>query len=437
MEIGPGSRPPLKRENENFPGQIAVVGAGVSGIVAAYLLQRNFEVTLFEKNDGLGGHTNTFVIEDGPDSGTSIDTGFIVLNDKTYPLFNEFLRQLDVPVEDSDMSFSFCCKMTGQYYAGTSLNGLFARRRNLINPSYYLLLYSIARFCRLSVEDLISGRLKGLSLGDYLSSKRFPGVFSEQYLLPMGAAIWSAPFDEMLRYPAEAFVSFFKNHGLLSLKDRPCWKTLSQRGQSYIQAFTRTFQGKIRTGAIVQSVRRTETGAFLRIGNGEEIPFDRVIIACHGDQALRLLADPSSKESELLGSWKYQKNHTVLHSDPTFLPPSTKAWASWNLLRDPVHEGDSPVCVTYHMNRLQNLRTQLNYFVTLNPTHPIDPSRVHYEVDYEHPIYTQQSMDSQQGIRELSGVRNTYYCGSYLGFGFHEDAVRSAVEVAHALGVDL
>lgn len=437
MDIGSSNQTLQDRREGDSPPRIAVVGAGVSGIVAAHLLQLKYEVTLFEKNDYLGGHTNTFVLHSGPDSGTAIDTGFIVLNDKTYPLFNRFLHQLDIPIEDSDMSFSFHCTSTGQYYSGTSFSGLFARRRNLFKPSYYLLLCSIVRFCRRAMEDLDSGSLEGLSLGDYLSHQRYPRVLSEQYLLPMGAAIWSVPLDEVLSYPAAAFVAFFKNHGLLSFTDRPRWKTLAQRGHSYVKAFAEGFTGEIRRSTGIDSVRRTESGVLLQTEAGDEFSYDHVVLACHADQVVKLLANPSPKEEELLGPWRYQRNHTVLHSDSSFLPPVSRAWASWNLLRDPSDKAGSPVCVTYYMNRLQNLDARNDYFVTLNPTHAIDPSLIHCNVDYEHPVFTRESMDSQEGLRELSGERNTFYCGSYLGYGFHEDAVRSAVEAAHKLGVDL
>lgn len=416
--------------------RVAVIGAGVAGITTAHLLQRRHEVVLFEKENRLGGHTNTVVLPDGPDAGTPVDTGFIVCNDWTYPNFLKLLGELRVAVRDSDMSFSFNCLRSGLEYAGTNLNTLFAQRRNMLSPPFWRMLLDIIRFNRNALAALESGRLAGLTLGGLVDAGGYSRRFTEHYLLPMGAAIWSTPSAEMLRFPAEAFVKFCRNHGLLNIEHRPTWKTVVGGSISYLRAFERRFRGSIRLASPVAHVRRENGRVVVRPGNGPDEVFDAVVIASHADEALAMLADPSDDERRLLGPWRYQENLTLLHTDPRVMPRARRAWSSWNYVRED-NADEADVSVTYHMNRLMGLTTRAEYFVTLNGARPPRDGAVVRETMYAHPTYTFDSLGTQAHLPRLQGVRGTYFCGSYHGYGFHEDAVRSGLAVAAQFGESL
>ena len=422
----------------SFAGQnVAVVGGGVAGIVAAFLLQQRHKVSLFEQNDYLGGHTHTIEIPDGPDRGTPVDTGFIVLNDATYPLFQKFLGQLGVETRVSDMSFGFQCHKTGLVYAGTDLNGLFAQRRNLINPTFLNFLLEIARFCRQALADLENGTMSNISLGDYLRQGQFSSYMIDNYLVPMAAAIWSTPALRVVDFPAGPFLYFFRNHGLLSMRNRPQWRTVVGGSHSYVKAFYNTFQGHLHLSSSVRSIRRDDQHVTLTLEDGSALRFDQVVIACHADQALQILDEPTSLEQRLLTPWKYQKNHTVLHTNSAVLPKLKRAWASWNFTREPGGDAEHPVYVTYYMNRLQGLDVSHDYCVTLNHPDPFQTEERIAVMDYHHPLYTYESMATQQELPELNGKNRTYFCGSYFGYGFHEDAVRAGAIVGEAFGVPL
>ena len=417
--------------------RIAVVGGGVAGIVAAYLLQQRHEVTLFEQNDYLGGHTNTVEITSGPDAGVGIDTGFIVLNDATYPLFERFLETLGVATRDAEMSFGFQCLTTGLVYAGNDLNGLFAQRRNLVSPSFLRFLLEIARFGRQGRDDLKKGGLPPLTLGEYLERGRFSPFMVKHYLLPMAAAIWSTPALQVADFPAEAFLRFFRNHGLLSFRNRPQWKTVVGGSRRYVQAFQKAFNGRIVLNAGVEKLFREAQQVRLMFRDGKTHTCDQVVIASHADQALRLLGDPSLDEQRLLSPWSYQRNHTVLHTDSSLLPQQRSAWAAWNFTRESLGVDHQPVYVTYYMNLLQGLKAQQDYCVTLNRRQPLADSDVIAEFDYRHPQYTFASLATQDELPKLNGQRRSWFCGSYFGYGFHEDAVRSAVAIGRQFGSDL
>jgi predicted NAD/FAD-binding protein len=419
------------------PLRIAVVGSGVAGISAAWLLAKRHEVTLFEKADRIGGHTNTVLIDDGPDAGTAIDTGFIVCNDKTYPNFHKFLDDLKVPWRWADMSFGYWDMATNLQYAGTNMDGLFAQRSNLLNPAFLKMLLEIRRFCRIAVEDRQSGYLDMLTLGEYLRRRRFKRYFVDHYIVPMGAAIWSTAAPRMLQFPARTFVDFFRNHGLLSIKDRPRWQTVVGGSHSYLKAFRARFKGRIETAAWIDSIHREPGSVTIRLRDGEVHAFDRVVIAVHADQVLPLLADPTAEEKAIFGVWKYEPNRVTLHWDKRVLPPNRRAWASWNYVREPKTGGErrQALSMTYHMNRLQGLQTTRQYCVTLNREQPIPPRFILQEIDYTHPLYTNQSIATQEQLPTLSGKNDTFYCGSYHGYGFHEDAVKSAVAVAEKFGI--
>ncbi|MBN2466785.1 MAG: FAD-dependent oxidoreductase [Deltaproteobacteria bacterium] len=417
------------------PGlKIAIIGGGVAGIVAAYLLQQKHRITLFEKNDYIGGHTHTIVLEKGPDSGTPVDTGFIVFNDRTYPLFNRLLNRLGVKPDTTVMSFSYACRSTGLTYASTNFNTLFADRRNFIRPSFWHLLAGIVRFNCKTKNYLYQGLLKNLTLGQYMKREKFSGNLVREYLIPMAAAIWSTSAARMMEYPAESFARFFENHGLLSITDQPQWYYVKGGSHAYVKAFLETFRGRVLRQRTVAIVHRRERGITVMAADGTEEQFDGVVIATHADEAYALLADPSEDETRLLSPWHYTKNDVVLHTDTTFLPANRRAWASWNYLSDGDAESETPLTVTYHMNRLQRLTTQRELCVTLNPPKAIAPERVIRALEYAHPLYTFDSLSTQKDLSILNGRQNTYFCGSYFGYGFHEDAVRSAVDVARLFG---
>jgi len=417
--------------------RIAVVGAGVAGIASAWLLQRRHDVVLLEKNKYVGGHTNTVEIPDGPDAGTPVDTGFIVLNDRTYPLLHRFLKQLDVRVRSADMSFGFCCHRTGLQYAGTSLNGLFAQRANIVSPAFHRGIWDCIRFNRTAIRDLDRGGLDDLTLRDYVGKLGLSRRFLDLYLVPMGGAIWSTSAREMMDFPAKTLVRFFKNHGLLTPFDMPQWQTVVGGSQTYVRAFLERFEGEVRRDVSLDHVRRTNHGVVLRQDNGREEEFDRVVIATHADEALKLLADPSELENRLLGAWSYSRNRTVLHTDTRFLPPNKRAWASWNYTREKSRRDEVAVSLTYHMNRLQGLETRKQYCVTLNTSREIRPKSIIAEFNYTHPLYNKSAVESQSRLPELNGERHTWFAGSYFGFGFHEDAVRSGVAVGRGFGIEL
>lgn len=418
--------------------KVAVVGGGVAGIVSSYLLEKCADVTLFEAAQYLGGHTNTVTLLDGPDRGVAIDTGFIVLNDKNYPLFHRFLAALDVPWRWSDMSFAYYSERTGFRYAGTTLNGLFADRVNLVRPGFYRFLNGIVRFCSVASRRLKEGSLAGVTLREFIAQEEIRTETVDGYLLPMGAAIWSAPHDRIMDFPAESLFAFFDNHGLLGLRDRPRWQTVVGGSSRYVDRFRERFGGTIRLATPIAAITRTPDGIEIIAGPEQSrLRFDAVVVATHADQALRLLHDPSDDERRLLGAWRYERNHTVLHRDTAVLAPERRAWASWNYVEYRDIDRTSPVPVTYHMNRLQGLRCSHDYCVTLNGRDRINSALIIKEFTYEHPTYDGKAVETQGYLPGLNGQRSTFFCGSYFGHGFHEDAVRSAVEVGRLFGVEL
>ncbi len=415
--------------------RIAIVGGGVAGIAAAYLIQRNHRVSLYEKNDYIGGHTHTLTIPDGPDAGTPVDTGFIVFNDRTYPILNRLFRELGVSSRKSDMSFGYFHEKSGFQYASSNLNSLFAQRRNLLAPGYWSMLAEILLFNRLVRRRLKKNLLEGITLGQFLRRFRFSDRFRKQYLFPMVAAIWSAPDVDVGRFPMLTFARFFDNHGLLTILGHPQWYYVAGGSHTYVKAFLDQFQGEVYTRADIVSIDRNTDGVILNHADGSTQPFDRVVIATHADEACQLLADPSDDERRLLGTWRYSTNQIYLHTDLAWMPSNPNAWASWNIIRGIHSDNRLPVTLTYHMNRLQQLKTRNQYLVTLNPFRPIAKEKVIAQITYTHPVFTFESLRTQPELPDLNGVRNTFFCGSYFGYGFHEDAARSGVQAAAAMGV--
>jgi predicted NAD/FAD-binding protein len=408
--------------------KIAVIGTGIAGNVAAWHLCREHQITVFEAGSHAGGHTHTHIVDDGGRP-FAVDTGFIVFNERTYPNFIALLDRLGVESQHADMSFGVKCEHTGLEYKGSSLNTLFAQRRNLLRPSFHRMLRDILRFNRES-RTLLERGDDALSLGHYLRANRYSAAFTENYIIPMGAAIWSAIPQRMLAFPAAYFVRFFANHGLLDLKNRPQWRVIRGGSRRYVEKLCAPFRRHIRLNTPVTAITRRPTHVEVHSARHGMERFDRVFIACHSDQALALLRDPSPQERAILGAIPYQRNEAVLHTDTSLLPRRRLARAAWNYHR---LAGDAaPVALTYNMNLLQSLETSQTFLVTLNHSAAIEPRKVIARVSYDHPVFTPAGVAAQQRQREINGIRGTYYCGAYWRYGFHEDGVVSALDaLAH------
>lgn len=405
---------------------IAIVGAGISGLVAARELHAGHEITVFEASDHIGGHTHTHDIELAGRR-WAIDTGFIVFNDWTYPNFIALMSILGVESQPSAMSFSVRCERTGLEYNGTTLNSMFAQRRNLFSPKFHGMIRDILRFNREAPDFLATGD-DALSLGDYLSAHDYRREFREHYIIPMGAAIWSAAPGDMLGFPVRYFIRFFMNHGMLSVDKRPQWRVLCGGSRSYIGPLIAPFHERIRTRTPIARITRDERGVTLRTGAGVEARFDAVLLACHSDQALALLDPPTPAERDILGTIPYQENEAILHTDTSVLPRAKRAWAAWNY-RIP-RENRDRVVVTYDMNILQGLDAPETFCVSLNEGERIASDRILKRLSYHHPGYTPAGIAAQARHGEISGVNRTWYAGAYWGFGFHEDGVRSGLRAA-------
>lgn len=415
---------------------IAVIGAGVAGMGAAWLLSRQYQVTLFEAAPRLGGHSNTVECP-LPEGNIPVDTGFIVYNTPNYPHLTALFKALDVPTQPSDMSFAFAATDIDLEYAGSSIGTLFAQRRNLLRPQFLGMVNDILRFNKKANQYLAAQSTDPLSLGELLDQWRMGQAFRRYYLLPMSAAIWSCPQDVMLRFPARSFLQFFSNHGLIQLKDRPQWETVSGGSREYLQRMRPSIQTIHTDTPVTQVTRLAEGGVELTGTEGALGRFDAVVIAAHGDQALGMLNQPTDAEARVLGAFGYQDNAAWLHTDKTLMPRRRAVWSSWNHLTTLNEAGDRPVSVTYWMNRLQSLPTQTDVFVTLNPLHDPDPNRVIKRETYAHPVFDQAAIAAQAALPDIQGTDRIWYCGSYHGYGFHEDAFASAVGVAEQLGVPM
>lgn len=417
--------------NPSSGKNIAVVGGGAAGIVSAYLLQRRHQVTLFEKNNYVGGHTHTVVLKDGPDAGTPVDTGFIVHNDRTYPNFIRFIRQLGIERIKCPMCFSYHDPATNFCFASSAP---FADRRNLFAVSYWKFLADIVRFNRLTLATLQKKGFGDMSLGAFLSKNRFSQAFTSRYIIPMGAAIWSTPDDQMLEFPAQTFARFFENHGLLAITDHPQWYSIKGGSHEYVKVFLKKFTGKVFPNCPVRRIARENNGVRIFTDAGEST-YDAVVLASHADETLAMLSDPSPEETRLLSPWRYTENQTVLHTDPNYLPPIARARSSWNYLKGKT--SGVVMSMTYYMNMLHDLKAKHDYCVTLNPQAPVPTPRRIAEFLYTHPQFTADAVATQKDLDRLSGEQNTYFCGAYLRYGFHEDAVLSAVRVAEKFGIPL
>jgi len=410
--------------------KIAVLGAGISGMGAAYLLSQKHEVDLYEKEDRLGGHARTTQVEEGGET-FGVDTGFLVFNHETYPLLTKLFEKLDVKIENSDMSFAFWDKKTNNAYNAQTLGGIFFQKKNLFSPRHYKMIYDIIRFNKRANYDVDNETSElNKSLGEYIMP--YGKRFKEQYILPMGAAIWSTPSNEMHHFPARTFLQFFKNHGLLGVNTQHQWLTVSNGSINYVNKIKEHLSGKIILNSDVISITRDEEGVVLQHKNGKTSAYDKVVLAMHAPDALEMLTDASNNEREVLSKFAYKENDAVLHNDEKALYPNQKIYAAWNYKKNDKRDA---VTLSYWINRLQNLSSKKNYFVSLNETEEIE--EVVERIAYAHPQFNQEAIDAQANRTLISGANHTYYAGAYWRYGFHEDGLWSANEVAKAFGCAL
>ena len=413
--------------------RIAIIGSGISGMTSAYLLSEDHEVVVYEANDYIGGHTNTVDVSLNGQQ-YAVDTGFIVFNQKTYPNFVKLMNRLGVGWQDSVMSFSVQCEKTGLEFSPSNLNALFIQRRNLLNPSFYRMLWDVVRFKRDS-EELLESDGYDVPLAEFLNGKGYSRSFIEHFIIPMGEAVWSTDPAKFNEFPARYFAQFFKNHGFLNIKDQPQWLTVKGRSRQYIKPITKPYADQIRLNCPVSSIRRHEDGVEVSAANQPAEQFDQVVIAAHSDQALRMLADPSDAEQNILGAIPYQENEAVLHCDESLLPSKKAAWASWNYHIP--REETGRVAVTYDMNILQSIGAPEELCVSLNLAKAVNPDKIHRKYLYDHPVYNPESLSARESHDQISGINRTHYAGAYWGYGFHEDGVRSAVNVCRHFNIAL
>ncbi len=415
--------------------RLVIVGTGVAGLGCAHFLHPHFDLTIFEQNDYAGGHTNTVTVrEDGRE--LPVDTGFMVFNHVTYPLLTRLFRELDVATKPTSMSFSVAHLPSGIEYNGTSLNHLFGQRRNLISPRFWRFMLQINRFNAEAVAALDDARYARMTLREYVEARGYGSDFLNIYIIPMSSAVWSTPPELMLEFPALTLIRFWHNHGFLGLHTQHPWWTVTDGARSYVKKLTVPFRNRIRLGSPVVRVERGADGVKVYPRDGAAETFDKVVFASHADQTLRMLAQPSERESALLGCFKYQPNIATLHTDERFMPRTKKCWASWNYrIREGAHGGIEP-STHYWMNSLQGVSDKTNYFVAINAANEIAPEKVLKRINYEHPLFDLAAIDAQKQLPELNQIspdQSTYFCGSYFRYGFHEDAFGSAVALCRDL----
>jgi len=411
------------RPSDHIPLDIAVIGSGIAGLSAAWLLSQRHRVTLFEADDRIGGHSHTVEAQGRP-----VDTGFIVYNETTYPNLTALFAHLGVPTRETQMTFAVSLDGGRLEYSGTGLAGLLAQKSNIVRPRFWSMVRDLLRFYREAPRDL--ARLTSESLHDYLEAKRFGTAFREDHLYPMAAAIWSTPADQIPSYPAASFIRFCHNHALLQTSGRPTWRTVDGGSRAYVKRLSAPFADRIETGSPVRSIRRESGKVVLALGDGERW-FDRAVVASHADQALAMLDAPTADETRLLGAFGYTRNRAVLHSDPALMPRRRRAWSCWNYAAD--QRGPGALSVTYWMNRLQHVPGQ-DLFVTLNPLAEPHPASVVREDTYDHPVFDHAAVEAQKQLWSLQGQGGLWYCGAYFGAGFHEDGLQSGLAVAEQLG---
>ena len=406
--------------------RIAVIGSGISGLSAAYYLSKKFKVDLFEKEDHFGGHSYTYNIEEN-DKTVPVDLGFIVFNELTYPNLINLFKDLKVPYEKSDMSFSVSVKETNIEYGGKDLNSLFCNKKNILNLNFLKMIKDIISFYK-SAPNFLKNDSENISLGDFLDNYKVSYYFKNYHIIPMVAAIWSMPFSKAKDMPLKLFINFFINHGLFKLKNRPQWFTVTGRSKNYVAKILPLISGEHYKNYKVKKIIRSENNVRLSIGANEDfLDYDAVILACHANESLALLSEPSDTEQKVLSEFQYVTNTAFLHTDEELMPKNKSAWSSWNSISK---KDLTNTCVTYWLNQLQNLKTSQNYFLTLNPIHNIEQGKIIKRVIFTHPYFNLKNTLLQKDLKNLQGINRTWYCGSYFGYGFHEDGLKSALEVA-------
>ncbi len=417
--------------------KIAVIGTGIAGMATAWLLNQHHKVTVYEKNKWVGGHANTVDVLESS-SCTPVDTGFIVYNETSYPNLVALFNYLNVPTKNSEMSFAASLENSSFEYSGTDLNGLIGQRRNIVRPRFWNMMKDVLRFYKIAPEWLEKNDDNSLCLGQFLRDNNFSKSFIHDHLLPMGAAIWSTTALDMQSYPARAFLNFFQSHGLLLLRDRPQWRTVDGGSRSYVKRLTADYVDQIRKTRVTRVLRWPDK-VIVEDCSGDTATYDYAVLAVHADEALAILSDPDHQETGILGNWRYTHNRAVLHTDASFMPKRRRIWSSWNFIEHANQDPNQPAnehsfCVTYWMNKLQSLESTSPLFVTLNPPHEPATDKIICEFDYTHPCFDHIALTSQQQLWSLQGHRRIWYCGSYFGYGFHEDALQAGLAVAEELG---
>ena len=405
--------------------KVAVIGSGISGLSAAHYLSKDFKVDLFEKNDHFGGHSHTLDIN-VENNIIPVDIGFIVFNFQTYPNFINFLNDNNVEIEKSNMSFSVSVKGTNIEYCGKGILGIFSNKKNLLNFNFFKMFFEIIKFYKKS--NNLKNIEENLKLDDFLKSEGMSEYFINYHIVPMVSAIWSMPPYEAKQMPLTFFLKFFQNHGLFNLKKRPQWYTIKNRSRTYVNKILKTISGEYYKNYQINKISRHPNGAQVFYGGENEFfNYDKVVIATHADEALSLISEPTKDEKDILSNFKYKKNYAIIHTDETVMPKNKKAWSSWNSSVN--KDNNSQTSITYWLNLLQNLNTKKNIFLSLNPFYKIEKNKIIKEINFTHPYYDKAALDNQKRLKYIQNINNTLYCGSYFGYGFHEDGIKSSIEI--------
>ena len=405
--------------------KVAVIGSGISGLSAAHYLSKNFKVDLFEKNDHFGGHSHTLDIN-VENNIIPVDIGFIVFNFQTYPNFINFLNDNNVEIEKSNMSFSVSVKGTNIEYCGKGILGIFSNKKNLLNFNFFKMFFEIIKFYKKS--NNLKNIEENLKLDDFLKSEGMSEYFINYHIVPMVSAIWSMPPYEAKQMPLTFFLKFFQNHGLFNLKQRPQWYTVKNRSRTYVNKILKTISGEYYKNYAINKISRHPNGVQVFYGGKNEFfDYDKVVIATHADEALSLISEPTKDEKDILSNFKYKKNYAIIHTDETVMPNNKKAWSSWNSSVN--KDNNSQTSITYWLNLLQNLNTKKNFFLSLNPFYKIEKNKIIKEINFTHPYYDKAALDNQKRLKYIQNKNNTLYCGSYFGYGFHEDGIKSSIEI--------